>query len=93
MGVSSDQLEKKNWKTILFWICPLQTTYTDKGPKPEGGRFLAFDHITFYVGNAKQAASYYATRMGFELYGYQGLETGARDYARYVVKQNKVWRY
>ncbi|KAG8235646.1 hypothetical protein J437_LFUL013638 [Ladona fulva] len=32
------------------------TTYTDKGPKPDGGRFLSFDHITFWVGNAKQKA-------------------------------------
>lgn len=58
--------------------------------QPEGGKFLAFDHLTFYVGNAKQTASFYTTRMGFELYGYKGLETGSRDEARYVVKQNKV---
>lgn len=51
---------------------------------------MAFDHITFYVGNAKQTASYYTTRLGFELCGYQGLETGSRQEVRYVVKQNKV---
>jgi len=27
--------------------------------------YQAFDHILWYVGNAKQAASYYITRMGF----------------------------
>jgi 4-hydroxyphenylpyruvate dioxygenase len=32
---------------------------------PEIGRFLGFDHLTFYVGNAKQAASYYTSRFGF----------------------------
>lgn len=42
------------------------------------------------MGNAKQAASYYTTRLGFELYAYQGLETGSRKFAKYVVKQNKV---
>ena len=31
-----------------------QTYYADKGEKPAIGKFLAFDHITFYVGNAKQ---------------------------------------
>jgi len=67
------------------------TTYTDKGPKPEGGKFLTFDHITFYVGNAKQSASYYSTRFGFEVFGYQGLETGNRDVSKYVVKQNKIF--
>ncbi|XP_058980050.1 4-hydroxyphenylpyruvate dioxygenase isoform X2 [Musca domestica] len=66
------------------------TSYTDKGPKPEFGKFLSFDHLTFYVGNAKQAASYYTTRMGFTPLGYQGLETGSRRYARHAVKQNKI---
>uniref|UniRef100_A0A1A9WH59 4-hydroxyphenylpyruvate dioxygenase n=1 Tax=Glossina brevipalpis TaxID=37001 RepID=A0A1A9WH59_9MUSC len=66
------------------------TTYTDRGPKPKAGRFLSFDHLTFYVGNAKQAASYYTTRMGFEPLGYQGLETGNRKYAKHAVKQNKI---
>ncbi|XP_066980406.1 4-hydroxyphenylpyruvate dioxygenase isoform X1 [Macrobrachium rosenbergii] len=67
------------------------TTYTDKGPKPDAGRFLCFDHLTFWVGNAKQAASYYSARMGFEPYAYKGLETGSRDVCYHVVKQNKIF--
>lgn len=51
---------------------------------------MSFDHLLFYVGNAKQAASYYVTRLGFEYLAYQGLETGHRKYAKHVVKQNKV---
>lgn len=66
------------------------TSYTDKGPKPESGRFVSFDHVTFWVGNAKQAASYYITRMGFEPFAYKGLETGSRDIASHAVKQNKI---
>jgi 4-hydroxyphenylpyruvate dioxygenase len=66
------------------------TTYTDKGPKPEKGKFLHFDHVTFWVGNAKQAASYYCTKMGFEPFAYKGLETGSREVAAHVVKQNKI---
>lgn len=66
------------------------TTYTDKGPKPEKGKFLHFDHITFWVGNAKQAAAYYCTKMGFEPLCYKGLETGSREIAAHVVKQNKI---
>ncbi|XP_076233159.1 4-hydroxyphenylpyruvate dioxygenase [Calliopsis andreniformis] len=66
------------------------TTYTDKGPKPLGGKFLNFDHVTFWVGNAKQAASYYCTRMGFEPLAYRGLETGSRHVASHVVKQNQI---
>ncbi|CAG2254285.1 HPD [Mytilus edulis] len=68
----------------------MPTSYTDKGPKPESGRFLNFAHVTFWVGNAKQAASYYCTRMGFEPFAYKGLETGSREIAAHVVKQNKI---
>lgn len=68
----------------------IMTTYTDKGAKPKSGKFLCFDHLTFYVGNAKQAASYYVTRLGFEPLAYKGLETGSRQYVKYVVRQNKI---
>jgi len=66
------------------------TSYTDKGPQPEGGKFLHFDHIRFWVGNAKQSASYYCTRMGFEPFAYRGLETGSREVCSHAVKQNKI---
>ncbi|XP_064612071.1 4-hydroxyphenylpyruvate dioxygenase-like [Liolophura sinensis] len=66
------------------------TTYTDKGPKPDSGRFVCFDHVTFWVGNAKQAASHYCARMGFEPFAYKGLETGSRHVASHAVKQNKI---
>jgi 4-hydroxyphenylpyruvate dioxygenase len=60
----------------------------DKGPKPERGQYLSFDHLTFWVGNAKQAAHYYCTRFGFKPYLYSGLETGNRLVVSHVVKQN-----
>uniref|UniRef100_A0A3P9LQ52 4-hydroxyphenylpyruvate dioxygenase n=1 Tax=Oryzias latipes TaxID=8090 RepID=A0A3P9LQ52_ORYLA len=66
------------------------TTYTDKGEKHEQGRFLCFDHITFWVGNAKQAASYYCNKLGFEPLAYQGLETGSREVVSHAVKQGKI---
>lgn len=37
-----------------------------------------------------QAASHYVTRMGFEPFAYRGLETGSRQTAAHVVRQNKV---
>lgn len=87
--------------------------------QPVGGKFLSFDHVKFWVGNAKQvrilnrffffyidvfirhldycevrfrlqAASFYRCRMGFEPLGYRGLETGSRQIASHVVRQNKV---
>lgn len=58
--------------------------------QPTNGKFLCFDHITFYVGNAKQAASYYVTRFGFHPIAYKGLETGSRKYSYHAVQQNEV---
>ncbi|XP_077571645.1 4-hydroxyphenylpyruvate dioxygenase-like [Stigmatopora nigra] len=66
------------------------TTYNDKGEKHEQGQFLCFDHLTFWVGNAKQAASFYCNKLGFEPYAYQGLETGHRDVVSHAVKQKKI---
>ena len=48
------------------------------------------DHIEFYVGNAKQSAYYYQAAFGCELIAYAGPDTGVKDRASYVVKQNKI---
>jgi len=48
------------------------------------------DHLELYVGNAKQAATYYARSFGFAATGYRGLETGDRDAASYVLEQGQV---
>ncbi len=48
------------------------------------------DHVEFYVGNAKQAAYFYRSAMGFALTAYRGPETGTRDRASYVLEQGKV---
>lgn len=39
--------------------------------RPEIGVFYSFDHVRFWVGNAKQAASFYCSKMGFEYVAYQ----------------------
>ena len=49
---------------------------------------LGTDYIEFYVGNAKQAAYYYKSAFGFQSYAYKGLETGCRESASYVLKQD-----
>src|SRR3712207_6685617 len=49
-----------------------------------------WDHLEFYVGNAKQAAYYYEHAFGFALTAYAGPETGVRDRASYVVEQNDI---
>lgn len=65
--------------------------YEKPTERPSNGTFLGFDHVTFYVGNAKQAATYYTARFGFEYHAYQGLETGNRKEASHVLKQDKIF--
>ncbi|MDG4768390.1 4-hydroxyphenylpyruvate dioxygenase [Solwaraspora sp. WMMD406] len=43
------------------------------------------DHLTFLVGNAKQAAHYYSTAFGMTCVAYRGPEQGFRDHAEYVL--------
>ncbi|OTB04333.1 hypothetical protein M426DRAFT_320933 [Hypoxylon sp. CI-4A] len=52
--------------------------------------FQGYDHITWWVGNAKQAASYYNTLFGFTTIAYRGLETGSRYFTSYVVANSDV---
>jgi 4-hydroxyphenylpyruvate dioxygenase len=66
------------------------TSYEKPTERPEVGKFYCFDHIRFWVGNAKQAASFYTTRFGFEPVAYQGLETGHREVVSHAIRLNKI---
>ena len=60
---------------------------------PEAKDFLPIlgtDYVEFYVGNAKQAAHFYKSALGFQSLAYAGLETGLRDRTSYVVVQDKI---
>ena len=66
---------------------------TQAPPAPSDTDFLPIngtDYVEFYVGNAKQAAHYYANAFGFRIVGYRGPETGVRDRASFLVQQNKI---
>ena len=64
--------------------------YEKPTERPEIGKFYGFDHVTFWVGNAKQAAAYYTSKLGFEFLAYQGLETGNRQFATHVVHNGTI---
>ncbi len=49
-----------------------------------------YDHLEFYVGNAKQSAYYYRAMLGFKLVAYAGLETGVRTHASYLLQQGDI---
>ncbi|KAI7813180.1 4-hydroxyphenylpyruvate dioxygenase [Triplophysa rosa] len=81
-------------KFLSFLISSVETirmtSYTDKGEKPERGKFVKFHHLTFWVGNAKQATVFYCDKFGFEPLAYKGLETGSREVVSHAVKQDKI---
>uniref|UniRef100_A0A671QIU7 4-hydroxyphenylpyruvate dioxygenase n=1 Tax=Sinocyclocheilus anshuiensis TaxID=1608454 RepID=A0A671QIU7_9TELE len=66
------------------------TSYTDKGEKPERGKFIKFHHVKFWVGNAKQAAVFYCDKFGFEPLAYKVLETGSREVVSHAIRQDKI---
>lgn len=73
---------------------PLSSNGTALSPSPSTSTshtsYRGYDHVTWYVGNAKQAASYYITRFGFSHVAYKGLETGSRYIASHVVRNGGV---
>lgn len=57
---------------------------------PGAPSLRGYDHVELWVGNAKQAAHYYRTALGFEVLAYAGPETGVHDRASYVLEQGGV---
>lgn len=53
-------------------------------------QLIDVDHVRFYVGNAKQAAFFYAHTFGFEVVQIADLTTGSRDTARYLLTQGNI---
>ncbi|AEP12795.1 4-hydroxyphenylpyruvate dioxygenase [Chloracidobacterium thermophilum] len=49
-----------------------------------------FDHVEFYVGNAKQAAHFYRTAFGFDIVAYRGPETGVHDCVSYALQHGTI---
>lgn len=70
----------------------IDTTFAD-APTSADTDFLPIngtDYIEFYVGNAWQAAHFYASAFGFQIIGYRGLETGSRQATSFLLKQDKI---
>lgn len=63
----------------------------DVSTSPASGQaYRGYDHITWWVGNAKQAAIFHTTRMGFRHVAKKGLETGSRFFASHVVSNGSA---
>ena len=53
-------------------------------------RLIDVDYVQFYVGNAKQAAYFYAQAFGFEIEQVSDLTTGVRESATYLLTQGNI---
>lgn len=76
----------KNWSIPVTTAAtkPSQTLATDPLA------LIDVDHVRFYVGNAKQAAYFYAHTFGFEISQVADLTTGSRDEADYLLTQGNI---
>src|ERR1700730_18124226 len=46
--------------------------------------------VRFFVGNARQSAYFYRNAFGFDVVAYEGLETGVKHEAGYVLRQGHI---
>ncbi len=53
-------------------------------------RLIDVDYVQFYVGNAKQAAYFYAQAFGFEIEQVSDLTTDSREEATYLLTQGNI---
>lgn len=71
------------------------TTSTATGKAADPLQLIDVDHVRLYVGNAKQAAYFYAYTFGFQIDQYTDLTTstlpgGRRDEASYLLTQGNI---
>jgi 4-hydroxyphenylpyruvate dioxygenase len=70
------------------------TTYqnqtSNQPPANDPLRLIDVDYVQFFVGNAKQAAYFYAHLFGFEIEQVSDLTTGVRDSATYLLTQGNI---
>jgi 4-hydroxyphenylpyruvate dioxygenase len=59
-------------------------------PSTDPLQLIDVDHVQFYVGNAKQAAFFYANCFGFQIDQVSDLTTGSRDAAHYLLTQGNI---
>jgi 4-hydroxyphenylpyruvate dioxygenase len=69
---------------------PSTNTSTAAGKIVDPLDLIDIDHVRFYVGNAKQAAVFYAQLFGFQVHEVADLTTGSRQTAQYLLTQGNI---
>ena len=67
---------------------PVAAPTTAQGTDPL--QLIDVDHVRFYVGNAKQAAHFYASAFGFQIEEFSDLTTGSREEASWLLTQGNI---
>ncbi|KXT08012.1 hypothetical protein AC579_5976 [Pseudocercospora musae] len=80
----------ENGRTTPLYPPTTHSSASSLQPAQMNAEYRGYDHVTWWVGNAKQIAQYYITRMAFQPVAFKGLETGSRFIASHVVQNNKV---
>jgi 4-hydroxyphenylpyruvate dioxygenase len=61
-----------------------------EGKGSNEAQLLDIDYVEFYVGNAFQAAHFYASTFGLPTVARAGLETGAKDRVSFLARLNEI---
>ena len=76
--------------TMTNEIDTTTATTTENSSKTDPLHLIDVDYVQLYVGNAKQAAFYYAYAFGFQVAQLNDLTTGNRDEATYLLTQGNI---
>jgi 4-hydroxyphenylpyruvate dioxygenase len=63
---------------------------SSKKAVPTAPDLIGFDHVEWWVGNARHAAHFFAAGFGFTVVAYAGPETGRQDRTSYVLTQGDI---
>lgn len=63
---------------------------TTKDTSTVASQILEWDHLEFWVGNARAATAWLASGFGFDVTAYSGPETGVRDRVSYLLEHGNI---
>ena len=69
---------------------PVEVIAPDSNSTTDPLHLIDVDYVRLYVGNAKQAAFYYAYAFGFQVSQFDDLTTGNRQEASYLLTQGNI---
>jgi 4-hydroxyphenylpyruvate dioxygenase len=68
----------------------MPTTTASGAPATDPLQLIDVDHVRFHVGNARQAAHFYASAFGFQVEQISDLTTGSREEASWLLTQGNI---